>query len=237
MVASIRLFFREMKFFLWIATAVAQRGICFQKKHAWAPCNKDFECFSNLCYEDKCAYLPLHEGEKCGPRKLCGPGLGCSRLGRCEQIAKEGDRCQFIYFGRTLCSDGLLCYRGRCLKPGGVKSYCSDDDRCGRNLNCFGGHHERNICVPSAKKGHGCYLHSDCEDNLFCDHFQCARKSKKDGECNSNAQCEDGLTCLPNTSIFSNYFRPLTCQDPPNESEPCLEICKPGLYCDLIRYS
>jgi hypothetical protein len=82
--------------------------------------------------------------------------------------------------------------------------------------------------------GEPCSTLIKCSTGLYCDHSKhiCKAKNGLGKYCNNNsAECKQNLECLTNTNIFTQCFRPFTCQNLPSESQPCIEKCKEGFYC------
>jgi hypothetical protein len=140
------------------------------------------------------------QGETCDAHKLCGAGLFCARLGRCEALREEGAPCQpGACVTPAWCADGPD--GGTCLARAGEGGACSLSEGCALELVCLP---EIQQCAPPGPlpKDAACYPSQHCEVPLVCAGALdggvglCAAATQAGGDCAADRECSAELACL-----------------------------------------
>lgn len=182
-------------------------------------------------------------------------------LERCKFVAGTGGRgepCQQISgagvsLGDT-CAHDLVCDGTLCRPfPSKRGDWCGGIFTCPGGLECLDPEGDGLLlCEEPAGDGDNCNPHdaSPCAQDLFCDlmTFECD-ELPGEGEPCLNGLCQEGLVCpldtcvsLPTTGEPCPDFicdptvancNPTTtmCEGHPDEGEPCVGQCQPGLLC------
>lgn len=166
---------------------------------------------------------PIPAGQACSERIPCDPYSRCVD-GDCKVAAAEGAPC-------TSDDDCLntFCTEGLCGGPPApfdgelAGTPCDEGDlaACGQDptLACIDAR-----CVPRRDQGEACEDANDCRYSLTCRATRCAPYlcDLAVGESCASDACAADLACDPTAN---------TCEELPNEGEPCSFLCAEGLYC------
>lgn len=160
-------------------------------------CSGGFVCEGGICV------LPVEvggDGQPCGPRGRCGPGLVCDRssdaTGVCTTppggCGRNGEACCSLGDGEGECGGLLGCDSGSCVECRGASSSCASGEDC-----CDG-----TVCRPSPSlmrccrgAGGACENSLDCCGMMRCGAGGTCQCGGEDSFCLDSSECCSGLTC------------------------------------------
>ena len=112
--------------------------------------NGNYDCFSNICENNKCK--GKLENEECYEHGECDVGLYCYEYEICEKLKDEGEDCSdlkedFLGNMNDNCYAGLVCNKGKCVKLGSL-SY-NEEEKIDNEFSCKSGVEKDDHCIDS----------------------------------------------------------------------------------------
>jgi hypothetical protein len=139
------------------------------------------------CGMDKLRCCPDRE-PPCFYDQICCPDPNDLERNYCADECTYGGEKEFCRAEEVKCDNGLVCYRGYCVKCGGGQEPCCDDRICNSDLMCY---EER--CVQCGLANNPC-----CNEGLAC-----LNQVSID---NNRTECRDGICIKCGTSGYKTCW-------------------------------
>ena len=182
-------------------------GFCYnlfnKYKLTGEKCNGNYDCFSNICENNKCK--GKLENEECDEHGECDVGLYCSENEKCEKLKDEGDDCSdleedFLENMNDNCYAGLVCNKGKCVKLGSL-SY-NKEEEIDNEFSCKSGIEKDDYCIDNISEK---IIEESTEDQCLISYKYGNEEKYEINECEFNliGKKVAGINILFNN--FKNY--------------------------------